>query len=196
MNKKNYYYLRKMSFSRYKCRFHTVKKTHCLFFSSLKIKRNLIKLVISKLFSKKISNIRLSLKKYKSRVTTAYIQCLKIKEFIQHSRFPVRKAINKVLRFTTKLGATGCTIRLKGVYKSKRTRTMKFRKGLLKFSGGDSHSYNDCYKFNLLKKRGSLGIKLKIAFSNKILKKKFKDLFLPGKIGKLKKFKFISKSIT
>jgi len=41
---------------------------------------------------------------------------------------------------------------------------MKFRKGLLKFSGGDSHHYNDCYKFNLLKKRGSLGIKVYMKF--------------------------------
>jgi len=89
--------MRKMSFSRYKCRFHTIKKTHCVFFSNLKMKKNLIKNVISKFFSKKISKIRLILKKYKSYQTTAYIQCLKIKEFIQHSRFPVRKLNNLLL---------------------------------------------------------------------------------------------------
>jgi len=72
---------------------------------------------------------------------------------------------------------------------------MKFRKGLLKFSGGNSNHYNDCYKFDLLKARGSLGIKIKIAFSNKFFNKRFKDSYLPGKVGKLKKFKFISKNI-
>ncbi|ABA27232.1 ribosomal protein S3 (nucleomorph) [Bigelowiella natans] len=164
------------------CRFHYHQKLHCSFTKKLKNKLTLTKNIISHLFFINSNKLKILYKNYKSSNISTMTQSSRMKEAFNYTNKSFRSIIFNTLRFLINSGVRGCMIKLKGVYRSKRTKTFKFRRGLISHSGIQNNDWIDSDSFYLNKKRGTLGINIKI------MKKERKNYFLnkkhlvPGKI--------------
>nr|BAS01924.1 ribosomal protein S3 [Amorphochlora amoebiformis] len=168
-------------------------KTHCFSNSLIRLKLFLLKSLLSRTLNTRLSSIRLVQKDYFKTKTNSFLQGVRMREQLIYTDFSFKKIVDKCLKYTLSNGARGCLVQIKGIHKSTRTKTLKFKKGIIKHSGGYNARWQDSYSFNLIKKKGVLGIKIKIMQSNKYLNLNTNKYYLPGRISKLKKLYIFKK---
>mmetsp|Transcript_24701 Transcript_24701/g.43907 ORF Transcript_24701/g.43907 Transcript_24701/m.43907 type:complete len:293 (-) Transcript_24701:2737-3615(-) len=192
-----------------RCKFHWIKKFNCCFFKTISTKRKYLKIYLSYLYFSNHTFTRVFYRINQENVITAKIQGFKIKEMLGFKKISFRTAALRLIRYVMKYGARGAMVKVKGVYRSNRKRTFKFKKGIVKYSGSSFGCWEDCFKFNLGKKRGMLGIKIKIFYDtqkiHRIANRRIKiylnrlsyktrcnKFFMPGIIAKSKTLKILS----
>jgi len=174
------------------CRFHFNKKLHCNISKKLKHRTKILKSVISHTFYIRFNQLRIIIRNYNAKISSALIQASRMKELLIYTKKSFRKVVSSTMRFLIKNGARGCFAKIKGVYRSKRTKTFKFYKGKCTHSGTSNLKWIDTKTFYLTKKRGSIGITIKITNSLPLNKLSRTKPLIPGKIKQLKKLKVLN----
>mmetsp|Transcript_2522 Transcript_2522/g.3647 ORF Transcript_2522/g.3647 Transcript_2522/m.3647 type:complete len:258 (+) Transcript_2522:2757-3530(+) len=179
--------LKKIKKTRNICGFHKTQNMKCFLKSQLSMKKHLIKITLSRFLKERFATLRLNLKTYKKNKFSSNIQGLRLKHLLKYNFRSFRKEILNTMRYILKSGAKGCMIQIKGAHRSKRTKTVRFTRGFVSFAGGPNTRWTEGFYFNLKKKRGVIGIKIKILKGDKKTQKNYKSLFVPGKVAYLKK---------
>nr|ACF24518.1 40S ribosomal protein S3 [Gymnochlora stellata] len=173
--------IRKIRKKKNMCGFHKNIKSKCFLRSQIASKKHIIKILLSRLLSERFTALRLNLRLYKKDKFSSHIQGLRLKKLLKYDYKRFRKEISNSLKYIMRNGARGCLIQIKGAHKSKRTRTVRFTRGFVSYAGGANARWTDGYHFNLKKKRGVIGIKIKILKSSSSIKRK--SFIPPGKIA-------------